>query len=53
MADAAVVAAHWQQRHGDPGYPSLRAAVAGAGSPGVAAIVALARELAPGVPARS
>jgi hypothetical protein len=30
MADAAVVAAHWQERHGDPGYPSLRAAVAGA-----------------------
>jgi hypothetical protein len=30
MADAAVVAAHWQERYGDPGHPSLRAAVAGA-----------------------
>lgn len=30
MSDAAVAAAHWQERFGDPGYPSLRAAVAGA-----------------------
>ncbi len=30
MFDAAVAAAHWQERFGDPGYPSLRAAVAGA-----------------------
>jgi hypothetical protein len=32
MYDAAVAAAHWQQVHGVDGYPSTRAAIAGAAS---------------------
>jgi PAP2 superfamily len=38
MYDAAVAAGHWQDEHGVAGYPSVDAAIAGAGSRVIAAL---------------